>query len=297
LYNLDYKLHLPPILEIIEPTDILSALVLNSPHSGSNYPEIFLNQSILTQEQLRRGEDTDVDKLFHAALPHGACFMKALFPRSFIDANREAYELDQNMFDGKLPSFANIHSVRVAGGLGTIPRVIGEKTVIYNKKLNLKTAFENIDLYYKPYHQALQLLLQRVKNKFGMFVLLDCHSMPSCISGKDNVTRKDIILGDRFGKSCSPILIEQFECEAKKLGYEVTRNLPYAGGYITEHYGSPKTNGHALQIEINRALYMNEKTLRLTDNFYSLQADLKKIIATLSSLKATDLAPFSNAAE
>jgi N-formylglutamate amidohydrolase len=285
------------IFQIIEPADILSPLVLNSPHSGSLYPATFLNQSILSHEQLLRGEDTDIDKLFEAALPKGCCFLKALFPRSFIDANREPFELDPNMFDSKLPNITNTRSARVTAGLGVIPRIICENTGIYNEKIKIEDALDRIENYYKPYHQTLSSLLQRIKNKFGVSILLDCHSMPSSISGKDAKNRKDIILGDRFGASCSPILIEKFENEARKLGYAVIRNLPYAGGYITEHYGSPKTNSHALQIEINRALYMNEKTLQLTDGFYVLQADLVKIISSLTSLNSTDLLSFKNAAE
>jgi N-formylglutamate amidohydrolase len=290
-------LHSSTILEIIEPAKLLSPFVLNSPHSGANYPESFLNQSILSYEQLRFGEDTDIDKLFQTAVPSGACFIKALFPRSFLDVNREPFELDPNMFEGKMPSLANTRSARVAGGLGVIPRIIGEKTGIYNKKFKISHALERIELYHKPYHQALQDLLQRVRKKFGVSVLLDCHSMPSSIGPIESSKRKDIILGNRFGTSCSPILVEKFEIEAKKLGYAVSRNLPYAGGYITEHYGCPKTHSHALQIEINRALYMNEKTLELNDNFYRLQADLKTIIANISNLTASDLSVFRNAAE
>ncbi len=293
MHKLGIKLQTLPILEIFQPAELLSPLVLNSPHSGSNYPDFFLKQSILSLEQLRRGEDTDVDKLFQPATPNGANFIKALFPRSFIDVNREPYELDPNMFDGKLPSFAKIHSLRVAGGLGVIPRIICENTAIYNKKIKVESALERIENYYKPYHNALFDILQNVKNQFGVSVLLDCHSMPSSISQKDKLTRKDIILGDRFGTSCSPILTETFEVEAKKLGYTVIRNLPYAGGYITEHYGNPKINSHALQIEVNRALYMNEKTLKITDNFYKLQTDLANVISKLAALRLDDLAPLS----
>jgi N-formylglutamate amidohydrolase len=294
---MDRKLQTLSVFEIFEPPEITNAFVLNSPHSGTEYPQSFLKQTILSHEQLRYGEDTSVDKLFQTATPAGACFMKALFPRSFLDVNREAFELDPTMFEGIVPSFANTRSTRVAGGLGVIPRIIGEKTVIYNKKMKILDALERVDLYHKPYHQALQSLLGRVKDRLGMSVLLDCHSMPSSISRLDTSKRKDMILGNRFGTSCSPILVENFEIEAKNLGYAVTRNQPYAGGYITEHYGSPKTNSHALQIEINRDLYMNEKTLQLNDNFYALQADLKIIITKVSKLRPIDLAAFRDAAE
>ncbi len=285
------------IFEIDEPVELLSPFILNSPHSGLEYPEKFLEEAVLSHEQLRKGEDTAVDVLFKKAVPAGAYFMKALFPRSFIDLNREPYELDPNMFDGKLPNHINTHSVRAAGGLGVIPRIIGKNTSIYNKLLHVDHGLERIENYYKPYHSVLQFLLAKIKSRFGFYVLIDCHSMPSTFAKLNKQSQKDIIIGDRFGQSCSQVLTEIFEIESKKLGYHVTRNIPYAGGYITEYYGTPKIQGHAIQIEINRALYMDEKTLELKKNFSVLQLDLQKIIYKLSILNASDLAPFSSAAE
>ncbi len=285
------------IFELNELQELLKPYVFNSPHSGSDYPHHFLNQTVLPKDQLRKGEDTAVDVLFQKAVPEGCYFLKALFPRSFVDVNREPYELDPNMFDGKLPNYSNTKSVRVMGGLGVIPRIMAENTSIYNQLLKVGHGLERIEDYYKPYHAALQSILTKVKNRFGFYVLVDCHSMPSSIAKLNKQTQKDIIIGDRFGESCSQVLTEAFEYEAIKLGYQVTRNNPYAGGYITEHYGNPKTHGHAIQIEINRSLYMDEKTLKLKKDFPLIQSDLKKIIYRISNLNAADLAPFSNAAE
>lgn len=285
------------IFEIKKPKEFTAPFVFNSPHSGCNYPSDFLKLTSLSENQLRSGEDTAVDVLFESSIPSNCYFMKALFPRSFIDVNREPYELDPNMFDGKLPAYANTRSVRVTGGLGVIPRIIGENIQIYDKLLSIQHSLERIEIYYTPYHAKLQSILGDIKNRFGYYVLIDCHSMPSSIAKSNRQFQSDIIIGDRFGKSCSQILTEAFEFEAKKLGYRVTRNLPYAGGYITEHYGNSKTQSHAMQIEINRALYMDEKTLKLKKNFSSLQSDLQKIIHEVTKLNAADLAPFSSAAE
>ncbi|MBY0613406.1 MAG: N-formylglutamate amidohydrolase [Beijerinckiaceae bacterium] len=285
------------LFEILEPEDVSSALVFNSPHSGSLYPPSFLEQTRLGLDKLRRAEDNFVDELFIGVVERGAPLLRAHFPRSFIDVNREPYELDPRMFEGKLPGFANTRSVRVAGGLGTVPRIVGENQDIYAGRLPVDEALFRIARYHRPYHAALRHLLTRTQSRFGFSILLDCHSMPSISVARDPNPRADFVLGDRYGTSCNPVIIDLFEAEARKLGYVVIRNKPYAGGFITEHYGHPNTDQHALQIEINRALYIDEATLAPNPGFEPLKADLMTITEALMAIEAGDLHAQRRAAE
>ncbi len=286
-----------PPFEILEPDYRSSALVFNSPHSGSTYPALFLEQSRLSFETLRRAEDNLVDDLFMGVLLQGAPLMRAHFPRSFLDVNREAYELDPRMFEGRLPGFANTRSVRVAGGLGSVPRIAGDNQEIYAGRLPVDEALLRIARYHRPYHAALRQLINQTQQQFGFAILLDCHSMPSISVARDPGPRADIILGDRYGTSCNALLVDLVEAEARRLGYVVTRNKPYAGGFITEHYGQPQADIHALQIEINRALYMDEATLEKNTGFLPLQADLMQIVEALGEIDGADLLSQRRAAE
>jgi N-formylglutamate amidohydrolase len=253
--------------EIVDPVRITAPVVFNSPHSGARYPATFLASVRLDALSLRRSEDAFVDELFLPALDYGAPLMRAHFPRAFLDVNREPYELDPRMFDGRLPPYANTRSLRVAGGLGTIARVVGDAQEIYDRRLPVEEAIRRIETLYKPYHAALSGLLGSIRDMFGAAVLVDCHSMPSTGLAREERQRADIVLGDRYGTSCSPGLTDLAEATLRSLGFTVARNRPYAGGYITEHYGMPATCMHALQIEINRALYMDEKTHERTAGF------------------------------
>ena len=283
--------------EILEPERVTSALVFNSPHSGSFYPPSFIEQTRLDLAKLRRSEDNLVDQLFEGATLLGAPLMRAHFPRSFVDVNREPYELDPRMFDGRLPAFANTRSVRVAGGLGTVPRIVGENLEIYAGRLPVSEALLRIARYHRPYHAALRQLLSRTERRFGFAILLDCHSMPSISVARDPSPRADFVLGDRYGTSCNPIVIDLFEAEARKLGYVVVRNKPYAGGFITEHYGQPHMDIHALQIEINRALYIDEVSLEKNQGFEPLKSDLMRIAGVINEIDAADLVAPRRAAE
>jgi N-formylglutamate amidohydrolase len=256
-----------PEFEIVEPARLNAPVVFNSPHSGARYSAAFLASVRLDALALRRSEDAFVDELFLAAVDHGAPLMRAHFPRAYLDVNREPYELDPRMFDGRLPAYANTRSLRVAGGLGTIARVVGDAQEIYDRRLPVEEAIRRIETLYKPYHSALEDLLARVRDRFGAAVLVDCHSMPSAGLAREERQRADIVLGDRYGTSCSPGITDLAEVTLRGLGFSVARNRPYAGGYITEHYGTPVGGIHALQIEINRALYMDEKTHERTAGF------------------------------
>jgi N-formylglutamate deformylase len=262
-----------PPFEIVEPSDVVTPLVFNSPHSGRTYPKAFIDASRLDAMTLRRSEDSFVDELMAPVVGLGAPLMKAHFPRAFLDVNREPYELDPRMFEGRLPSFANTRSMRVAGGLGTIARVVGDSQEIYARRLPVEDALLRIELLYKPYHRSLQRLIQRAHRRFGMAVLVDCHSMPSC-HGRDDQPKADFVIGDRYGTSASGLFADVVDHVLRNRGYVVTRNKPYAGGFITEHYGNPAANCHALQIEINRSLYMDERKLERGRGFDAVTADL-----------------------
>lgn len=284
---------LDPPYDVLEPAALASPLVFSSPHSGAVYPRRFLAAARLDAATLRRSEDAYVDELFLGAVTHGAPLIKARFPRAYLDLNREPYELDPRMFDGRLPVFANTRSVRVAGGLGTIARVVGDSQEIYGERLKVDEALARIDKLYKPYHRSLRELLERAQQLFGVAVLIDCHSMPSVSSvplpdaGGDRRVKADFVLGDRYGTSCETALVDTVEYELRRLGYSVMRNKPYAGGFITEHYGDPANQFHALQIEVNRSLYMDERTMDRAPRFAQIAADLCRVADQLAYLLAS----------
>jgi N-formylglutamate amidohydrolase len=264
--------------EIRMPQALAGPLVFNSPHSGRFYPQSLLEHSRLDERGLRRSEDFLVDHLVGDAPALGAPLLLAHFPRAYLDVNREPYELDPRMFDGRLPSFANTRSLRVAGGLGTIPRVVGDGHEIYRRRLTVAEGLGRIESIYKPYHLALRSLVQDALRAFGEAILIDCHSMPSASLGHEPPGRPDIVLGDRFGTSCAPQVIDAAEDIFRELGYVVARNRPYAGGFITEHYGQPTAGVHSLQIEINRALYMDEAALQANAGCEALKRDMTRFM-------------------
>lgn len=260
------------IATVNEPVAVSSCLVFNSPHSGRQYLPCFMQQTRLDAIQIRRSEDVAVDLLFGRCVEAGAPLLSANFPRAYVDVNREAYELDPRMFDGPLPSFANTGSQRVASGLGSIPKTVGEGWEIYGKRLPVSEIELRIEQVYKPYHRMLRRLLIRAAQSFGRTVLIDCHSMPSTVRSGGPSHSPDIILGDRYGMSASADVIDTAVSLLRSAGFSVVRNKPYAGGFITENYGRPLKGFHALQIEINRALYMDEATMALTEGFQTLRS-------------------------
>ena len=280
---------LDPPFDLIKPDGPASNVILSSPHSGSVYPRRFLDSARLDSATLRRSEDVFVDELFGDGVRHGAPLLRARFPRAFLDVNREPYELDPRMFEGRLPAFANTRSPRVAGGLGTIARVVGEAQEIYARRLDVGEAIARIDSLYKPYHAELRHLIERARHVYGRTLLLDCHSMPSSAlacgtgAGREDAVRADVVLGDRYGTSCDRALVDLAEECLRGFGYEVSRNRPYAGGFITEHYGHPATHRHALQIEVNRALYMDERALSRKPAFATLRLHLGVLVGELTT--------------
>lgn len=279
-----------PAFEVLAPAEVRAPFVFNSPHSGRVYPRAFVEQARLDFATLRRSEDSFVDELFADVVNDGAPLMRAMFPRSFVDLNREPYELDPRMFEGKLPPFANTRSVRVSGGLGTIARVVGDAQEIYPRRLAVSEALDRIETFYKPYHKALRDLLHAMKAQWGVAVLVDCHSMPSN-SIRDEAARADIVIGDRYGTSCCERVVLLLEEGLRARGYHVVRNKPYAGGYITEHYGNPVAGLHAVQIELNRGLYMEEAIYVRGTGFERVKADLAAVMRNLFDAITAGLQP------
>jgi N-formylglutamate deformylase len=288
---------LDPPFEILDPPDWRGPLVFNSPHSGSIYPRAFLAYAQLDLATLRRSEDSFVDDLFGGVVTRGFPLMRAHFPRCYIDVNREPYELDPRMFEGRLPSFANTRSMRVAGGLGTVARVVGDAHEIYDQRIPVDDALARIEGLYKPYHRALRRLITATHRDFGAAVLIDCHSMPSVAGSKDDRPRADFVLGDRYGTSCVPVVAETIEATLSGFGFSVNRNKPYAGGFITEHYGNPSVGVHAIQLEVNRALYMDERRYERSDNFARLAAHLVALADRVAAIPLEEIRPYRAAAE
>lgn len=261
-----------------------TSVVFASPHSGRSYPDSFLGQSILDKIDIRSSEDAFVDNLFHSAPLHGAPFLKAKAPRAFLDLNRSATELDPALIEG---APKQRHNPRVASGLGVIPRVVSGGRVIYRGKMSMSEANKRIGRYWRPYHDRLQRLLDESQYFFGQAILIDCHSMPSeAISGIARAGGKvpDIVLGDRFGAAASPDIVDRVEATFKAQGFKISRNAPFAGAFITQHYGRPSRNQHVIQVEINRALYMNEVTVEPLPAFGEFEGAIARTIRSLTAI-------------
>ena len=274
-------------IEVLEPTRHSVPLVFASPHSGSFYPPEFVAASPLDLAMLRRSEDCYVDQLFSDAPSLGAPLVRALYPRAYLDVNREPYELDPEMFNDPLPAFANTTSVRVGAGLGTIPRIVATRREIYRTKLYFDEAERRIEGVYRPYHRALAGLIARAHEQFGFCILIDCHSMPSTglpVTAVGDPRTIDMVLGDRTGLSCAPAVTDTVDAFLSQRHYRVTRNNPYAGGFTTQHYADPGNGTHVLQLEINRNLYVDEATLEPRPGFSVLKADIGALMARLVAL-------------
>ena len=266
------------------PERLRSCVVFASPHSGRDYSWSFLQHTVLDEHAIRTSEDAYVDRLFDCAPQFGAPLLRAGAPRAYVDLNRSADELDPALIEG---ARRHGHNPRVASGLGVVPRVVANGRVIYRGKLPMTEARYRIDRYWKPYHHQLQGLLNEAHDAFGQAILIDCHSMPH--EAVDSVVRPgskrpEIVVGDRFGASSRGDLVDQVEAAFAAAGLTVVRNAPFAGAYITQHYGRPSRNQHAIQIEIDRALYMDETSIRPNANFPAFRNLLRTVIAELSMM-------------
>ncbi|MCK8785768.1 N-formylglutamate amidohydrolase [Roseomonas sp. NAR14] len=270
---------LPPVL-ITRPERQTTPLVFASPHSGRAYPGTLVAESRLDPVALRRSEDGFVEELFAAAPDHGAPLLAATFPRVYCDANREAWELDPAMFDGPLPPWVNTASPRVGAGLGTIARVVATGETVYRRKLTFAEAEARIRQCWQPYHDALAALIAETRARFGFCLLVDCHSMPT--HPAQSGTPPAFVLGDAHGTACAPRATRLVEEALSGMGYRVRRNDPYAGGYVTRHYGRPRDGVHALQIEIARTLYMDEVAVERGPGMAALRRDLTALVALMA---------------
>jgi N-formylglutamate amidohydrolase len=280
-------------VEVLAPCRQTAPLVFASPHSGTDYPDAFVEAARLSALALRKSEDSFVDEIFDTAPERGAPLLRALFPRAYVDPNREPYELDPEMFEEPLPEWVNSHSPRVRGGLGTIARVVANGAEIYRNKLSFAEAERRVAGYYRPYHDMLEGLITETRMRFGVCLLIDCHSMPSVGGPMDTDpgrSRVDFVLGDRYGTSCTGVVTDRVESTLVGLGYRVERNRPYAGGFTTAHYGRPESGIHAMQIEINRRLYMDEERIARLPYLATLRKHVAEVIAGLIDITAGELA-------
>jgi N-formylglutamate amidohydrolase len=272
----------PAPFEIRRPPGPAAPLIFASPHSGRIYPSGMMAASRLDAASIRRSEDVWVDQLIAGAVGFGASMIAARLARVYLDVNREAWELDPGMFSDELPAYARARTARVAAGLGAIARIVAEGEEVYARKLTFAEAQARVEAVHHPYHAALRHLIEESLAAHGVAILVDWHSMPSAAALHAAGGACDMVLGDRFGGACAPAVSRLVERELTALGYNVARNAPYAGGYTTEHYGRPARAVHALQIEVNRALYVDEASLAPTSGFARLKADLERLFAVLA---------------
>jgi N-formylglutamate amidohydrolase len=277
----DLPLETAPPVTVLRPARQIVPVVFASPHSGRAYPTDFLAAARLDPLALRRSEDSFVDELFSAAPDYGAPLVAATFPRAFCDANREPWELDPAMFADPLPPWVNTTSARVGAGLGTIARIVASGETIYRGKLPFSEAERRVQLFWQPFHETLEALISGTRAMFGACLLVDCHSMPSH-GGSRTAGRAEFVLGDAHGTTCNPLVTQFIEQRLSMLGYIVRRNDPYAGGYITRHYGRPRERVHVVQVEIARELYMDEARIERLPRFAAVQQDMTALVEVVA---------------
>lgn len=269
---------------VLLPATPVSCVVFASPHSGRDYTWSFLRKTVLNEHAIRSSEDAFVDQLFECAPQFGAAFIKAGAPRAYVDLNRARDELDPALIEGVRRVG---HNPRVASGLGVIPRVVANGRAIYRGKMSLHEAHERISQYWEPYHHRLQTLLDAAHTRHGQTVLIDCHSMPhEAMDGvaRAGIRRPDVVLGDRFGAAASGDVVDRIEAAFSDAGFIVTRNAPFAGAYITQAYGKPDRGQHAVQVEIDRSLYMNEQLIRPNGDFEAVQSALARVVEEVAKI-------------
>ncbi|MCK8463508.1 N-formylglutamate amidohydrolase [Aliiroseovarius sp. S1339] len=266
------------------PKSRTTSVVFASPHSGRDYPAAFLTNSVLDEQAVRSSEDAYVDRLCAVAPDHGAPLLVANTPRAYVDLNRGPEELDPALIKGLRRVD---HNPRVSSGLGVIPRVVAGGRVIYRGKMSLRDAQVRLADHWHPYHTALQTLLDRSRAMFGEAILIDCHSMPhEAVTSLCKGARRcpEVVLGDRFGASAAPEIVSRVEAAFIRAGFETARNTPFAGAYMAQHYGRPSRRQHVVQVEIDRALYLNEQMVRPNGDFQQVRARLASVIAEIAEI-------------
>ena len=278
-------------VSVLRPERQTAPFIFASPHSGRLYPESFARQTRLDPVSLRKSEDAFVEELFASAPALGAPLIAARFPRAFVDVNRAPSEIDPGMFDAPLSSAGALRTPRVAAGLGIIPRIVREGIEIYGARLPVDEAHFRLESFYRPYHAALADLVSETRTLFGIAIVIDCHSMPPPSRGSD------IVIGDCYGEAAAPELIAAAQRSLAQLGFSVIRNAPYAGGYTTNLYGKPDLGVHALQIEVSRALYLDETRMEKTAGFRDCKERIDRFAARLLAGTWTGLVRRQTAAE
>jgi len=267
--------------DLIQPSEVLTGAVFASPHSGRDYPADLRAATVLDARALRSSEDAFMDLLVGDAPALGAPLLLARTPRAYVDLNRSADELDPAVIEGVS---RGPHNPRVTSGLGVIPRVVANGRAIYRGKLTLGDARARLQAHWYPYHAALRDLLARQQAGFGTALLVDCHSMPhealEGMAGR-NGRAPDIVLGDRFGAAAAREIVDGIEDAFASEGLRVARNTPFAGAFIAQRYGRPAQGCHVVQVELDRALYMDEATLTPRPDFNDLRATLARVMARI----------------
>lgn len=273
-----------PFILSLPKTSAGVPLLVTSPHSGSDYPADFLHASQLDAHEIRQSEDMYVNAIYADAPKLGVALLAARFPRAYIDLNRAPYELEQALFADKLPDHIDTKSMRAAAGLGTVPRLVAENTPIYKAKLPFAEAERRIETIYHPFHAMLDQQLDALYDAHGYSLLVDAHSMPSQATRLSGMGEIDFVLGNRHGRACHNSVTRAVESFLTSRGWRVGLNKPYAGGHITEQYGIPARGRHALQIEINRGIYMDETSHEKHDGFMRLRQDMQELMAHLIAI-------------
>ncbi|MCL7407031.1 MAG: N-formylglutamate amidohydrolase [Marivivens sp.] len=271
-----------------EPVTRTTSVVFASPHSGKADLALFGGQVVLDHKTIRSSEDAHVDRLFSKVIDYGAPFLVAQVPRAYVDLNRASDELDPALIEGVR---RNVHNPRVGSGLGVIPRVVAGGRSIYRGKLTLEEAHSRLQTYWYPYHDKLTALLDQSFRLFGESILIDCHSMPreALDAGRKSGERPHVVIGDRFGAAASARLVDQIAAAFEGQGLRVAHNAPFAGAYSTVAYGRPVRSQHAVQVEIDRSLYMNEATLEILPEFDELQSKLLGAASEIAALGSRKL--------
>lgn len=268
-----------------QPKAVTTSVVFASPHSGRHYPAHFRLASMLDERTLRSSEDAYIDDLIVSAPDLGAQSLLAVYPRAYVDLNRAVTELDPSVLSGMRR--ATVINPRIASGLGVIPRVVANGRSIYRGKISLEDGLDRLNRVWHPYHTRLESILEATRTQFGHAILVDCHSMPheaieACRPA--NSQRPDIVLGDRFGAAADGAIVEAIETAFRAAGLYVARNAPFAGAYIAQRYGKPSQGCHAVQIEIDRALYLDENAVTPNANFAVFQRVLSGVMAEIAEI-------------